>query len=80
MDLALLALFKAVVEEGGVSAAARYLEHPGRRPKGTRDWDVRFHASVGLARAFASGAIEDTALRARVRRMRGGTAHDGARI
>ncbi|MDJ0974904.1 MAG: hypothetical protein QNJ98_10630 [Planctomycetota bacterium] len=47
----------------GVGAAARYLEHPGRRPKGTRSWDVRFHAAVGLARAFASGAIKEPTLR-----------------
>lgn len=47
----------------GVGAAARYLEHSGRRPKGTRAWDVRFHAAVGLARAFAAGKLVQPELR-----------------
>lgn len=40
-----------------IEAAARYLKNSGLRPKGGRAWDVRFHAAVGLARAFAAKRI-----------------------
>jgi len=57
----------------GIEAVARYLTQPGRRPKGTREWDVRFYAAVGLARAFSEGRLVASSARAKaLDALRGG--------
>ena len=41
----------------GVRAAKQYLANQGRAPKGRLEYDVRYHAAIGLVRAFIAGRI-----------------------
>jgi hypothetical protein len=47
----------------GVKACGDWLGNAGLAPRAARDWDVRWHACVGLLRAFADGHLKDDATR-----------------
>ena len=45
----------------GVRACREFLGNKGKDPRGRADWDVRFHAIVGLCRSLETGTIEKAA-------------------
>lgn len=60
----------------GVHACHEYLLNKAREPRGRVDWDVRYHASIGLIRALTAGrvapAAREEALEAIAEGIRGG--------
>lgn len=60
----------------GVHACLEYLRNKAREPRGRVDWDVRYHASIGLVRALTAGrvapAAREEALEALSEGIRGG--------
>jgi hypothetical protein len=58
----LASLLLSAAESGtpaGVKAVLPWLANGGLTPRAGRDWDVRWHVVVGLARALAEGRIQD---------------------
>lgn len=47
----------------GVKLCGTWLGNAGLAPRAERDWDVRWHASVGLLRALADGRLKDATTR-----------------
>jgi hypothetical protein len=49
--------------EPGIALVRDYLGNRGKLPKGDETWNVRYHAVIGLLRAFVAGGLKDPALR-----------------
>ncbi len=45
----------------GIHACGEFLGNKGRDPRGRVEWDVRYHAIIGLCRALESGRIDKAA-------------------
>ncbi len=50
----------------GVDIAHKYLSTGSLSPRGKSEWDVRYHAALGLLRALVQGRVTQPALRARM--------------
>lgn len=73
------AFLRVAGEDGtpeGVHACLEYLRNKARDPKGRIDWDVRYHAALGLVRGLTAGrvapAARDEAIEALAEGIRGG--------